>query len=428
MESQDVLKGLSDTDLIFTHARSHNLEKSSEALIGHHLLCHEMLKRGIDPAHADGDAWLEPVEMSRQERVSLKALVQKSLPSELLSALNDALSEGTSFADVIGLLTVNGYTFSVAPLDAAAEVAAQAENDRQAAINCPDCAMGCIDGDDCECWDGCQCPDCPEPQPTLLDNLVDAIAAKLGLGKAKAAICPDCTGGCPCKDNKTCSCAPSCICIACPGTKTATKSVAVMKSVKESMFTLSPAYVPDQLDAHDEWTDGNTLQKGMWDYVKSGNRDIYLQHNPSIVAGEWVEAMTMPFEFTMPMVKAVDGTAENVTYPAGTVLMGVMWKKWAWELVKSGEIRGLSMGGKAARIFQDLPTKKSKGDAPVEKASGSIEVQAQDLAEFIGKLVKSNLPTMPEQVIQVVMPEVVTRRSTKIERDADGLMTRIVEE
>jgi hypothetical protein len=119
-------------------------------------------------------------------------------------------------------------------------------------------------------------------------------------------------------------------------------------------YTLGPWYVPDQLDAHGEWSDAESLQKALWGYVESGDRDIRLQHDRSIVAGKWVEAMSWPFEVEVPLTKA-DGTVTKYKYPAGTPFLGVQWEPWAWELVEKGLLRGYSIGGTSDRVLADLP-------------------------------------------------------------------------
>ena len=125
------------------------------------------------------------------------------------------------------------------------------------------------------------------------------------------------------------------------------------KADNEHRFTLGPWYIPDRYDAHGEWTDANELQKSLWEYVKSGDRGIRLQHNKDIVAGEWLEAMSFPVPVTIGMTK--DANSKQVEYPAGTVFLGVQWKPWAWELVKAGKIQGFSIGGAAARIDMSMP-------------------------------------------------------------------------
>ena len=117
----------------------------------------------------------------------------------------------------------------------------------------------------------------------------------------------------------------------------------------EDRYTLSAWYIPNQTDAHGEWTDADTLQKAAWGYVESGDRRIRLQHDTTVVAGEWVEAVTWPFEVSLPMTMA-DGSRQVQTFPPNTVFLGVVWEPWAWSRVVSGEINGFSIGGQADRV------------------------------------------------------------------------------
>lgn len=126
----------------------------------------------------------------------------------------------------------------------------------------------------------------------------------------------------------------------------------VSKAVDERKFTLGPMYIPNKLDAHDEWTDANELQSAVWEYVRKGDRRIRLQHDRDIVAGEWVEIMTFPYPMTVPVLKG--DAREEVTFPKDTVFLGVVWEDWAWQLVKSGKLRGYSIGGKAERLFAEI--------------------------------------------------------------------------
>ena len=127
----------------------------------------------------------------------------------------------------------------------------------------------------------------------------------------------------------------------------------VSKALDEKQFTLGPMYIPNQLDAHDEWTDDSELQQAVWKYVQSGDRRIRLQHNRDVVAGEWVEIMTLPYQTQVPMLKA-DGTTQPVNFPQNTVFLGVIWDDWAWDKIKKAEIRGYSIGGRAERMYVDL--------------------------------------------------------------------------
>jgi hypothetical protein len=137
----------------------------------------------------------------------------------------------------------------------------------------------------------------------------------------------------------------------------------VSKSAEERRYTLGPMYVPDRIDAHNEWTDSLELQKSVWDYVRSGDRRIRLQHDKEVVAGEWVEVMAWPYEVSVPMQKA-DGSSAKMTFPQDTVFLGVIWEPWAWEMVKAGKLRGYSVGGRAQRLEVDLPV--SKDAMPVD--------------------------------------------------------------
>ena len=121
----------------------------------------------------------------------------------------------------------------------------------------------------------------------------------------------------------------------------------------EYRYTLGPAYVPLREDAHGEFTDTTTLQAAMWDWVRKGDRTIYLQHSEK-AAGEMVEMMTVPFPLEAELKVPGQGVTKY-TFPADTPFLGVVWEPWAWELVKAGELRGYSIGGTARRVEADLP-------------------------------------------------------------------------
>lgn len=121
----------------------------------------------------------------------------------------------------------------------------------------------------------------------------------------------------------------------------------------EHRYTLGPVYVPDVEDAHGEFTDASTLQKALWDWVRKGDRRIFIQHSEK-VAGEMVEALTWPFPIEADLEVPNQGVTKQV-FPADTPFLGVVWKDWAWDLVKAGELRGYSIGGRARRVEADLP-------------------------------------------------------------------------
>jgi hypothetical protein len=127
----------------------------------------------------------------------------------------------------------------------------------------------------------------------------------------------------------------------------------VSKAEGDKRYTLGAMYIPDQLDAHNEWTSSEELQRAVWDYVRTDDRRIRLQHNRDVVAGEWVEVMSFPYELTVP-ITTVSGEETTHTYPANTVFLGVIWEEWAWEKVQAGEILGYSIGGRAERLYVDM--------------------------------------------------------------------------
>ena len=136
----------------------------------------------------------------------------------------------------------------------------------------------------------------------------------------------------------------------------------VTKADDAKRYTLGAMYIPDRVDAHGEWTDADELQRAVWDYVKTNDRRIRLQHDRDVVAGEWVEVMAFPYELTVP-IKTMSGIDANHTYPANTVFLGVIWEPWAWKKVQEGEILGYSIGGKAERLYVDMD-EVEKEDGP----------------------------------------------------------------
>jgi hypothetical protein len=131
------------------------------------------------------------------------------------------------------------------------------------------------------------------------------------------------------------------------------KSAGIVAKANEQRYTLGPWYVPGVEDAHGEFTDEETLQKALWDWVRSGDRTIYLQHSDK-PAGEMVEIMTVPFAVEADLTVPNQGVTKY-QFPANTPFMGVVWEEWSWQLVKEGKLRGYSIGGTARRMSADLP-------------------------------------------------------------------------
>jgi len=135
-------------------------------------------------------------------------------------------------------------------------------------------------------------------------------------------------------------------------TKLAALHEVVPFAKQEERYTLGPVYVPGRIDGHGEFIDSTTLQKAIWDWVRSGNRTIYLQHSEKS-AGEMVEILTWPVGIETSL-KLPGEDIQKVEFPPNTPFMGVVWESWAWDLVKAGQLRGYSIGGKARRVEADL--------------------------------------------------------------------------
>lgn len=222
------------------------------------------------------------------------------------------------------------------------------------------------------------------------------------------------------------------------------------KAEGDKRYTLGAMYIPDRLDAHSEWTDAEELQQAVWNYVRSGDRNIRLQHNREIVAGEWVEVMAFPYELTVPVQQA-DGTEQTHTYPPDTVFLGVIWEPWAWELVQSGKILGYSIGGKAERLYVDMesvekvdgptvsdvhsdaiinPQKKKKKTDLIQTEEMTMEkdgnsVSLDSVTQAVLAILEASNKNQP--VFNVILPD-EKQKVRRIERDENGNILRIIEE
>lgn len=129
----------------------------------------------------------------------------------------------------------------------------------------------------------------------------------------------------------------------------------------EWRYTLGPVYAPDTLDLHDEFADDAELHRAFIEYAALSDRRLRLQHNTDVEVGTVVELMRVPWEHTVQLSAPGRDTYE-VTLPAGTVWMGVVWDERPWnELVKTGKIGGYSMGGRAFRsLTQETPARPEK--------------------------------------------------------------------
>lgn len=137
----------------------------------------------------------------------------------------------------------------------------------------------------------------------------------------------------------------------------------IVKAATEKRFTFGVVYKASEhlgkpeTDAHNEFATADELQEALWDYVKSGDRKIYIQHG-SIKslgykdAGEWVEIVAWPLQVKCDL-HLPNASVKETIIPANSIWMGVLWSPWAWDLVKAGKIRGYSFGGMAGRVNMD---------------------------------------------------------------------------
>jgi len=141
--------------------------------------------------------------------------------------------------------------------------------------------------------------------------------------------------------------------------KLAAVSATVPLIKSEDRFSLAPVYVPWLEDSDGEMIADDDLQKSLWEWVKKGDRTIFLQHSEK-AAGEMVELLTWPFEIETSLDVPNQGVTKYA-FPANTPFMGVIWEEWAWDLVKSGELRGYSIGGRAQRMEVEIPNEAALG-------------------------------------------------------------------
>ena len=142
-------------------------------------------------------------------------------------------------------------------------------------------------------------------------------------------------------------------------TKAAAGPATVYDPVKR--YTLGPLYpaaphavTRADLDAHDEFVTADDLQESVWDYVKSNDRKIRLQHGDGThIIGEWVELMCQPAPVTVDLALP-GGETVTKTFATGTPFMGVVWNELGWALVEKGLIRGFSFGGSAQKMTVEV--------------------------------------------------------------------------
>jgi hypothetical protein len=120
---------------------------------------------------------------------------------------------------------------------------------------------------------------------------------------------------------------------------------ALVKSLGEKRYTLTVAYPADTVDGHGEFIKAQNLEPLAWDYLTK-HRQIGLYHADNEIGhGQVVESYI--WRGDPWTVEAADGTTQVVK--SGSWLLGVIWSPTAWRLIKTGQIAGMSIQGRAKR-------------------------------------------------------------------------------
>jgi hypothetical protein len=136
------------------------------------------------------------------------------------------------------------------------------------------------------------------------------------------------------------------------------------------LYKASPAGAP-VLDKHREFASGSTLYEGITRYLNESDRKLRLQHSDRVI-GVVEQAVAWPYEVRLPLHDHRGIQKATDTFPAGSVFAWVRFEPWAWEnLVLTGRLNGLSVGGSAKRIYANAESTET-----TKAARGSLVRQA----------------------------------------------------
>jgi len=125
----------------------------------------------------------------------------------------------------------------------------------------------------------------------------------------------------------------------------------VVKSVDERQYTLQVAYPADSPDvgrARDGFQDfasKDAVEKAAWSYMEKA-RNVGLMHTEGTDGAVTVVESYIYLGPDWP-ITAANGSDQVVK--AGDWMIGIHWGDDAWNMIKSGEIGGVSMQGAAKR-------------------------------------------------------------------------------
>ena len=128
----------------------------------------------------------------------------------------------------------------------------------------------------------------------------------------------------------------------------------VIKAIPEQRFTLCvgyPARKPDvgrAADGFRDWSSEESVEKAAWNYLRKSPK-VGLFHETSGTS-EGIADVVESYIYRQDepwIIRAADGTEQRIC--KGDWLIGLLWSEDGWNLVKQGEITGVSPQGRAKR-------------------------------------------------------------------------------
>jgi hypothetical protein len=125
------------------------------------------------------------------------------------------------------------------------------------------------------------------------------------------------------------------------------------KNHKEYLYVFAAALVPGKMDLQDQWITKEEIRETLDDFMER-YQDIGYRHQALLAKSSAV----LVDNFQSDREMTFDLVSKSVTYPAGTWFQGIkVFSKELIQKILSGEITGLSIGGRADKIIQRLPPK-----------------------------------------------------------------------
>ncbi len=151
---------------------------------------------------------------------------------------------------------------------------------------------------------------------------------------------------------------------------------AIVSKSAAKRITMGVVYSPERIDAQSEFTDPDSLEDAVHEYLEKGDLRIRKQHGSKVI-GHCVGIQVWPYEHAAELQgpgMGITKQSRQVTLPKGTCYMTVKWTHEGWDDVQAGRVTGFSMGGTAVRTRgAALGETIAKG---VAAASGDAEDEA----------------------------------------------------